>query len=156
MEQVADEFWSRQRVGGLATGEGLIAAVADTTRSNADGTAEVVPTEKRLFVVEEEFSKVLAQAKRDGNILSQIVREAFDTGVLNVLTRGHPLQARDAHMSVVGHICPKRLAARPRPNSTCSQRLRQAGFLWFVVRSDKVMPTPAPIPAAVFAEFVPG
>src|SRR5215467_11503056 len=53
----ADPGWSEERtVGGLGSGEGLIAAVADTE----DGPAH----DKRLFVFEPEFSRVLSVASR--------------------------------------------------------------------------------------------
>jgi hypothetical protein len=89
-ERAVGKLWREQRRNGLSTGEGLIAAVADRVSRNEDGETETESVEKWLIVVEEEFSRVLAQARRDGNILSQVIREAFDGGNLNVMTRGFP------------------------------------------------------------------
>lgn len=147
MAHVDPGFWASQRVGGLATGEGLIAAVADAL---PNGDEDRPPVEKRLYVVEEEYSRVLAQARRDGNILSEVVREAFDSGNLSVLTRGNPLHARGAHISITGHITPEELAARLSGVDQANGFGNR--FLWFAVKSDKIMPSTTPIPEDVFTE----
>src|SRR6185437_2871690 len=41
---------------------------------------------------------------RDGNTLSAIVRQGWDSGDLRVLTRHDPMRATGAHISVIGHI----------------------------------------------------
>lgn len=148
MRHANPEFWTAQRVGGLSTGEGLIAAVSDRREPAGDDGGEPPPTEKRLYVIEEEFSRVLAQARRDGNILSQVVREAFDGGDLSVLTRGSPLHARGAHIAITGHITPEELAARLSGVDQANGFGNR--FLWFAVRSDKVLPRTTPIPEGVF------
>ncbi len=53
---------------------------------------------------EAEFARVLAAASRDGSILSAIIRDAWDTGSLQNLTRKEPLKARGCHVAVVGDI----------------------------------------------------
>ena len=60
-------------------------------------------SDKRLLVVEEEFSGTLKVAGREGNSLSMQVRQGFDSGNLRVLTRISPLRATGAHISIVGH-----------------------------------------------------
>ena len=82
MNVVDPDLWKMQRVGGMSSGEGLIVKVAD--RQNEDGNTTHV--EKRLFVLEEEFCRVLANMSRQGNILSPIIRQAFDNGNLSTLT----------------------------------------------------------------------
>jgi len=89
----ADPDWAEKRVlGGLASGEGLIAALQ---KSGND---------KRLLAFESEFSRVLKTAERSGNTLSDIIRQAWDGSNLNVMTRQNPLFVNDPHVSVVGHI----------------------------------------------------
>jgi hypothetical protein len=150
MEEVDRAFWSRQRANGLSSGEGLIAYVADQEEKDSDGKRVIVPTEKRLYVIEEEFSRVLAQIRRDGNILSQIIRSAYDNGNLATLTV-NPRYATGAHISIVGHITPEELAER-------LDHIEMANgfgnrFLWFLVRSEKVMARTEPIPNELFMRF---
>ena len=74
---------------------------------NKDGEEVVVDpgaTDKRLLVVEEEFSAVLRVAGRDGNTLSEVIRRAWDVRDLRVMTRKCPLRASGAHISILGHI----------------------------------------------------
>lgn len=87
MKRVDDFFWQRQRVGGLSSGEGLITKVADNREKNEDGEWEITPVEKRLFVMEPEFSRILANINRESNILSQVIREAYDTAVVEKYAR---------------------------------------------------------------------
>lgn len=142
IQAIDPEFYQSQCVSGLSSGEGLINKVADKKqRSDDDELDDVV--DKRLLVVESEFARVLAQTKRDGNILSQVLRESFDSGDLGVLTRD-PLSAKDAHICIVGHITPEEL--KLKLNEVEKANGFGNRFLWFVVLSEKHMP---------FAEMVP-
>src|SRR5262249_12535800 len=101
----ADPGWLDERtVGGLGSGEGLIAAVADTEEGPI--------RDKRLLVFEPEFSRVLNVAAREGCTLSQTIRQAWDTGNLSVITRKDSLRARGAHVSVIGHVTLEELRRR--------------------------------------------
>lgn len=138
-------FWDEQAVSGLSTGEGLIAKVADKEVWNSETKErEVELVEKRLFVNEPEFSRVLAQSRRDGNILSQVLRESFDSGDLSTLTRSNPLRVKGAHICITGHITPEEL----RERFDQIEMVNGFGnrFLWFVVKSEKVLPFCNPIP----------
>lgn len=150
MRETAPEFWNEQQVRGLSSGEGLIQKVSDEKTKNEDGEWEITPVEKRLYVVESEFSRVLAQTRRDGNILSQILRETYDSGNLGVLTR-NPLHAQDAHISITGHITPEELKKRFSEVEMANGFGNR--FLWFAVRSDKELPCADPIPEKLIAKF---
>jgi hypothetical protein len=115
----ADRAWSRGRIlSGLSSGEGLIHAVRDRLPSAGEGetsdrepageveTSDREPLDKRLLIVEAEFGASLKNMRRDGNTLSEIVRQAWDSGDLGVLTRREPLKATGAHISIIGHITP--------------------------------------------------
>jgi hypothetical protein len=106
---LADPGWFGDRVmGGLASGEGLIATVRDpATDDDTDA-----PADKRLLVVEPEFARVLAVAAREGNTLSTVLRQAWDDGRLRNMTRKDPLRASGAHISIVGHITAEELLRR--------------------------------------------
>ncbi len=148
MRKIDERWWARQKMTGLATGEGLIAAVADSP-VNPDGSQEV--TDKRVYVVEEELSKVLAQMKRDGNILSQVVRECYDSGNLSVMTRGNPLRASGAHISVTGHITGEEL--REKLNKLEMSNGWGNRFAWFISLSEKMLPLVKPIPDDLLEGF---
>jgi hypothetical protein len=96
----ADPEWSGNRVfGGIASGEGIIACVRDATGEEKQGVAD-----KRLLVFEPEFARVLAVADRQGATVSHILRDAWDTGTLRVMTRRDPLVATGCDISVIAHI----------------------------------------------------
>jgi hypothetical protein len=151
MGQVAGAFWAEQRMTGLSSGEGLIAYVADRVETDEDGNAVVVEVEKRLYVVEEEFTRVLANTRREGNVLSQVIRSAFDGGNLATLTI-KPRRASGAHVVIAAHITPEDLKA----HLTSTEMANGFGnrFLWFFVKSDRIIPHTEPIPPEVFEPFV--
>jgi hypothetical protein len=76
--------------GGLSTGEGLMEVCARC------------PGGQVLFV-EDEFGGALRKMKRRGNVLSQVLREAFDGHQLQVSTRGNPILVKEAHVGLLGH-----------------------------------------------------
>lgn len=96
-------FTSERILGGLASGEGLIAAVGDGTRDKDDNVAGEV-ADKRLLVYEPEFSRVLKVCGRDSSTLSAILRDAWDRGDLRVMTRKDPLRATAAHVALLAHV----------------------------------------------------
>jgi Protein of unknown function (DUF3987) len=91
-----DTAWESTRImGGLASGEGVIAELKDE---------EEVIKDKRLLLMETEFSQVLRVGQRDGNTLSTLLRNAWDTGNLRNMSKSAPLRASDCHISLIGHI----------------------------------------------------
>lgn len=99
MAHVDPEFVATRILGGLASGEGLIAAVRDK------GDDEERPAEdKRVLVFEPEFSRPLKVCAREGSTLSDILRQAWDDGNLRVMTRHDPLRATGAHVAILGNI----------------------------------------------------
>ena len=63
MRRIDCDFWERLYVAGLSSGEGLIQKVSDERTRNEDtGEWEVTPVEKRLYVKEGEFSRILMQS----------------------------------------------------------------------------------------------
>ncbi len=95
--RIADEAWLKNaHVSGLASGEGLIGRLRDRE--------EGVASEKRLLVVEPEFARTLAACSRDGSTLGAIIRDAWDSGRLQNLTRKDPFIAEGCHVAIIGHI----------------------------------------------------
>jgi hypothetical protein len=101
-------------------------------------TDEGVP-DKRLLVFESEFGRVLAVLNRETNTLGAIVRDAWDTGDLAVLTKA-PTRATGAHVAIIGHVTPEELVAN------CDQAWITNGFLnrylLVLVRRSQLLPIP--------------
>jgi hypothetical protein len=92
--KLVDPAWaSTCCASGLSSGEGLIYAVRDRlvkkeqVKKNGKYTGEIQEVvvdfgvdDKRLFVTEAEFSRPLKAMSRESNILSEIIRSAWDHG----------------------------------------------------------------------------
>jgi hypothetical protein len=110
-------------ISGLSSGEGLKWRVRDRITKNEDGKeVELDPgiSDKRLLVVETEFSQVLKQVARAGNTLSPTIRSAWDSGYLSSLTRNEPTVATGAHICIIGHITSDELRAELTANDTAN------------------------------------
>ncbi|MBX5493565.1 MAG: primase C-terminal domain-containing protein, partial [Chloroflexi bacterium] len=139
---------------GLASGEGLIWAVRDPIertepikeRGRTVGYETVVADagepDKRLLVVEPELARVLAVMGRQGNTLSPVLRDAWDSGDLRILTKNAPAKATGAHVAVVGHITRAELE-RELPDVEMANGFANR-FLWLAVRRSKLLPEPEP------------
>jgi hypothetical protein len=153
MSAVSPQFWSKgQPAKGLSSGEGLIASLEDKEEFDRETkTTKIIQTEKRLYVLEPEFAKVLSHAKREGNILTHIMREAFDSGDMETRTV-KPRSVMGAHVSITGHITPtelrKRLSSVDMANGFANR------FMWFYSESDRPLPNARAIPTDVLAPFV--
>lgn len=77
----ADPAWAANIASGLSSGEGLIHAVRDPVEKiTAKGErilADEGVSDKRLLVLESEFSHALKQFSRHGNVLSNVLRDAW-------------------------------------------------------------------------------
>lgn len=109
-----DTFDAAHVVGGLSSAEGLIERVRDASGDPDErDTGDPGVDDKRLIVVESEFAGVLSRARREGNALSPLLRQAWDAGRLQTLTRrSTSLTSTGAHVVVIGHITPTELRLR--------------------------------------------
>ena len=106
-------------VSGLTSGSGLIEGVRDPSGDDVPVKQRHpgVP-DKRLLVVEHEFSGTLRRAGRDGNDLAERLREAWDGRPLSAMSRSaNRLHATGAHIVVIGHITPGELLVRYREST---------------------------------------
>jgi hypothetical protein len=138
-----DKGWVDERVqNGLSSGEGLIHAVRDPlVVTNKDGepvTVDEGAKDKRLFVVEGEFAAVLKVMSRQGNTLSPVVRQAWDGGRLQILTKNSPIKATRTHVSIVGHVTKAELLRHLTETETANGFANR--FIWLMVRRSKVLP----------------
>lgn len=149
---VGDEStWATDRiVNGVSSGEGIIWAVRDKDegleavreKGRIVGYETVIrdhgEEDKRLWIIEAEFGQVLKVMSREGNTVSTVIRLAWDTGNLRVMTRNSRLRATYAHISFLTHITfeelHKRLGYTELFNGFANR------FLWALVERSKLLP----------------
>ena len=168
--QKVDSTWisAKTSSGPLSSGEGLIYAVRDEVKEWQKPTKTkpgrfVVKdpgvTDKRLFVLDEEFAGVLAKTKTEGNILSMVIRKFWDSGNAEPLTKHNRIRCTGAHVCWISHITNAELRAKLEETEALN------GFgnriLWVCVRRHKHVSRPQPIPdeamkrmAAAFVEVI--
>ena len=95
-------------------------------------------SDKRLLVVEPEFARVLQVAERQTNTLSALVRQAWDTGDLQSLTKTKAAKSTGAHISIIGHITKDELRRELSETATANGFANR--FLWVCVRRSKALP----------------
>jgi hypothetical protein len=143
-----DEYHEKNcKVGGLASGEGLLFQVRDpmvTTKKNKETKEieEIVTdsgvSDKRLLVSEGEFAQVLRVQGRDGNTLSTYIRNLWDKGTVQSMTKNLPLKTTDAHVSIVGHITETELLLTMNEVESANGYANR--FLFFCVKRAKLLP----------------
>ena len=101
---------AKRSPGPLSSGEGIIYAVRDELeewkQNRKTGAGEWVITDpgardKRLYILDEEFSSALSCTKRDGNTLSPILRSAWDDGDIEPLTKTSRIKTTGAHIGIL-------------------------------------------------------
>jgi hypothetical protein len=154
---LCDAAWTQTCIkSGLSSAEGLIYHVRDALykkqplkqKGRVIGYESVMIEEavedKRLLILEPEFASTLTVMNRDGNTLSAVMREAWDSGDLATLTRNSPLKATGAHISILAHVTKAELLARLDDTSKANGFGNR--FLWALVRRSKELPEGATVP----------
>lgn len=103
LRRAAPDSADRRTVSGLSSGEGLIERIRDSDDPES--------IDKRLLVVETEFTSVLARSKREGSTLAAVQRQAWEGRALSVLNRKQ-LKASASHIAIIGHITPQEFRLR--------------------------------------------
>jgi hypothetical protein len=138
----ADEGFAASRLAsGLSTGEGIIACFADD-KPDPDGNRPG-PKDKRLLVVESEFVRPLAAARREGNTLSPALRDLWDRGRAGIMTRGSPVHCDGAHLVIVAHITPSELVAKVSDSDISGGLLNR--FLPVLAQRPHLLPSPGTV-----------
>jgi hypothetical protein len=154
--KLADPAWANTRVwSNLSIGEGLIWQVRDaitkTERVGGRGeptryeevTTDSGVRDKRLLVIESEFASCLKVMARQGNTLSPVIRQAWDTGALRTMTKNSPAVATGAHVSILGHITVEELRRELADVETINGFANR--FLVAAVRRSKLLANPQPL-----------
>jgi hypothetical protein len=147
-----DEQWVSRRIvsGGLSTGEGVVWHVRDPIvgRDKIKEKGRVVgmqeyeldpgEPDKRLLIIEPEFASVLRHNERQGNNLTVILRQAWETGNLRSLVKNSPYRSTGAHISLVGHVTEEELRRYLTTTEMASGFANR--ILWTSVRRSKCLP----------------
>lgn len=137
--EIADPVYLESvEISGLSTGEGLIAHLADLEESKDDDDCEDESKDKRAFVHESEFGRVLTAAARTDCTLSPVIRDAWDGRTLRVLTRKQPLAATKVHISILGHITQDELCRKTTDTDIANGLLNR--FSLIAAKRSKLLP----------------
>ena len=132
--EVADpSFMVTRIIGGLASGEGLVANLA----------AREEGLDRSVLVMEPEFARLLRVGARSGT-LSALIREAWDGGDLAILTRKAPLRALGANVAIVGHVTAEELRRRLDQTEIANGLANRFLFCW--VERSKRLPNGGQVP----------
>jgi hypothetical protein len=125
----------------LSSGEGLIAEVRDSVEKLTKGEMQLVDegvSDKRLLIVQAEFGGVLQATKREGSLLSTVLRDAWDACDLATLVKHSPLRATNPLISVIGHVTKSELVYLLDQVSIANGLGNR--FLFCCVRRSKILP----------------
>lgn len=153
--QTALPDWTLNRItSGLASGEGLIWGVRDPIEKKEplkekgkvvgyqDVLVDAGVEDKRLLIFESEFARCLAVMERQGNTLSSVVRDAWDHGTLNTLTKNSPARASNSHISIICHITLEELRMRLLEAEAANGFGNR--FIFALAKRSKELPEPDP------------
>ena len=158
-ERAAPDWAAGCVTSGLSSGEGLIHEVRDRVEKQepikekgrvTDRFQTVVVDEgvedKRRLIVESEFARTLKVSAREGNILSTVVRQAWDGGTLRTLTKASPERATGAHVGILAHVTEQDLKRyldnTEMANGYCNR------FLWMAAKRSQFLPDGGNVPRA--------
>jgi len=128
--------------GPATSGEGLIYNVRDASdEEDKDGKLiDAGVADKRLLILEGEFGAVLQAMLRQGNTLSSILRNAWDDGNLEPLTKTNRIKATGAHIVMLGHITQDELLAKLPADAIYNGLVNR--ILWVCARRPKMIAIP--------------
>jgi Protein of unknown function (DUF3987) len=163
--KLIDKSWGEKCIkGGLSTGEGLVSAVRDARYEKRpirekgrtiDYETVMVDEgveDKRLLCVEEEFFQALKVMSREGNILSDIVRPAWDGHRLAPMTKNNKIEATDAHISILGHITRDELLRHLTDTEQANGFANR--FIWLYLERSKYISNPTGVPDEILEPLI--
>lgn len=132
-------------VSGLSSGEGAIHAVRDpVTKVNKKGELETIDSgasDRRCLFFEPELAgRTFVAMRREGSTLSSVLRMAWETDVLSVVTKGNAETATNVHISVIGHATVQEFVHNLRAEDISSGFANR--FMFFLVKRAKYLPFP--------------
>jgi hypothetical protein len=142
------------RPGPFSSGEGIIFAMRDASGEVDPKTKEPKDPgvmDKRLFVCTSEFAAGLRAARREGNILSTVIRALYDGEDIAPLIKNNPTRATAPHGGIIGHITKQELKKELDHVEVFNGFANR--FLWVYVRRQKLVPFPKAVDETAFGEF---
>ena len=119
----------------------FVVLVGETSKSRKGTSAGRI---RALFDIadpdcdEREFFQALAVLRRDGNVLSRVIRDAWDCRNLATLTKQSPTRATDPFISIIGHITADEIRRSLDHTSMANGYANR--FLFVCVRRCKLLP----------------
>ncbi|EGD51732.1 hypothetical protein TheetDRAFT_1410 [Thermoanaerobacter ethanolicus JW 200] len=152
-KRLDSNFVTHRVKSGFGSGEGIIAKVSDEMYDKK--TKQWIKREdQRLLLFEPEFSSILKIGSREGNILTNIIREAFDNHTIenNVKYDDSSLRSSNHHLSIVAHITAPELKKFMKEVDTKNGFYNR--FLWICVRRSKLLPISPPIDDGIYNKLL--
>jgi len=127
--------------GGLSSGEGLAAALND---GEDDDKAEPVP-DKRILVIEPEFSNTLSMSQRTGNIICMVLRNAYDGVDIKPLTKRDKVRVSNPYVCLLANITARELTSHDQSSMMVyNGMLNRFLILWQQPEKNVAFPEPIP------------
>lgn len=111
LKKIIPEYIESNIKSGATSAEGIIYHNRDPIfeTKNIKGRAEKIcvdlgVTDKRLMIIETEFGSVLISMKREGNKLSTVMRDIYDSKNLSTLSKNNSVKSTNPHISFIAHI----------------------------------------------------
>lgn len=105
---------------GLSSGEGLLHRLRDDDSGGG----------KSAVVTETEFGRTLAASKREGNTISHVLRDLWDDGQAQSMTKGDPIKVTGAHLVVIGHVTPRELRLKLTEIDVAGGLANRFTYIW--------------------------
>lgn len=138
IENLDKKLLGQLHTGGLSSREGLASLIQDA-QGDRTGTED-----KRLWVIESEFSNVLHQTKRDGNTLSSSLRDAWDGNDIKPATKNGRTWVSAPHVGIHANITPNELKALMTSREMNNGFANRFLFVWSESTTEVAFPRATP------------
>lgn len=146
-EQLDQKWYRERRTSGLGSGEIVISLVRDPAeglvkdKKTGEVKREMIDLgvdDKRLFISEGEFAGILAVANRADNVLSSVIRDAWDSKEIRNMAKSGSSVCLHPHISISANITREELLLQMRE----ADRFNGFGnrFLWCHVERQALLP----------------
>jgi len=143
-KQVATSWVEKCITTGLSSAEGLIWAIRDPIGEEGRDNYDPGVDDKRILVIEPEFATILRRIQGQGNTLSAIIRQAWDSDVLRAITKHSPAKSTGAHVTIIGHITKDELIRYLDSTEMANGFANR--YIWIKTERSKLLPEGGSVP----------